>query len=149
MKKVCGYLYLILTLEVCFDLFVSHLRPMGLNVLGYQSHLLQRCHPAGPACGHEGFSHLSPVLAYDLLSRCKFNTLTPCQAMIFNFAHSRSHAFPYESQKNRQYFKHYNSDLQDYHYTTRATRNFVYNVYRMTFFESLSISLTALQTSEC
>ena len=32
-------------------LFVSHLRSMGLNVLGYydQSHLLQRCHPA---CGH-------------------------------------------------------------------------------------------------
>ena len=28
----------------------SHLRPMGLNVLGYQSFLLQRCHPA---CGHE------------------------------------------------------------------------------------------------
>ena len=25
--------------------FLSHLRPMGLNVLGYQSHLLQRCHP--------------------------------------------------------------------------------------------------------
>ena len=35
-------------------LFVSHLRPMGLNVLSYQSHLLQRCHPA---------SLLSPVLA--------------------------------------------------------------------------------------
>ena len=32
---------------------------MGFNVLGYQSHLLQRCHPA---CGHEGSSHLSPVL---------------------------------------------------------------------------------------
>ena len=24
---------------------LSHLRPMALNVLGYQSHLLQRCHP--------------------------------------------------------------------------------------------------------
>ena len=32
-------------------LFVSHLWAMGLNVLGYQSHLLilQRCHPV---CGH-------------------------------------------------------------------------------------------------
>ena len=29
-------------------LFVSHLRPMSLNVLGNQSHLLRRCHPA---CG--------------------------------------------------------------------------------------------------
>ena len=41
-------------------LFVSHLRPMGLNVLGYQSHVLQRCHPI---YGHKGYSHLSSVLA--------------------------------------------------------------------------------------
>ena len=33
---------------------------LGLNLLGYQSHLLQRCHPA---CGHEGSSHIYPVLA--------------------------------------------------------------------------------------
>ena len=45
-------------------LFVFELRPMGLDVLGYQSHLLQRCHPA---CGHEGSSHLSPVLALRFL----------------------------------------------------------------------------------
>ena len=31
--------------------FVLHLRSMGLSVLGYQSHLLQRCRPA---CGHQG-----------------------------------------------------------------------------------------------
>ena len=37
---------------------------MGLNVLGYQSHPLQRCHPVTvTACGHGGSSHLSPVLA--------------------------------------------------------------------------------------
>ena len=47
----------------------SHLRSTGLNVLGYQSHVLQLCHPA---CGHEGSSYLSPVLAYDFLLRCKF-----------------------------------------------------------------------------
>ena len=46
------------TLVFCF-LFVFQLHPMDLKVLGYQSHLLQRCHPA---CGHEGSSHLSPVL---------------------------------------------------------------------------------------
>ena len=68
-------------------LFVSPSRPMGLNVLGYQSHLLQRCHPA---CGHEGSSHisLSPVLAllyyYSMisLSRCKFSTFTTRQPMV-------------------------------------------------------------------
>ena len=38
--------------SVCIVLFfVSHLRPMGLNVLGYQSHLLRRCHHH-PVCGH-------------------------------------------------------------------------------------------------
>ena len=60
-------------------LFVSPLRPMGLNVLGYRSHLLKRGHLA---CGHEIFSHLSPVLAYDFLSRCKFSTLTPRQSLV-------------------------------------------------------------------
>ena len=45
--------------------------------LGYQSHLLmlQGCHPID-VCGHEGFSHLFPVLAYKFLSRCKFSALT-------------------------------------------------------------------------
>ena len=42
-----------------FFVFISDLRPMDLNVLGYQSNLLKRCHPA---CGHETSSHLSPVL---------------------------------------------------------------------------------------
>ena len=41
---------------------VSHLRPIVLNVLHYQVHLLQCCHPVN-ACGHEGSFHLSPVLA--------------------------------------------------------------------------------------
>ena len=51
MKKVsCNFLFL----------FVSHLEPIDLNVLGYLSHLLLRCHLA---CGYEGSSHLAPVLA--------------------------------------------------------------------------------------
>ena len=56
----------ILLLSFCLFvcLFVSHVWPMGLNVLGYQSHLLQRCHPA---CGHEGYFHLSPVFALYVL----------------------------------------------------------------------------------
>ena len=32
---------------------------MGLNVLGYNFQLLRRC---PPGCGHEGSSHLSPIL---------------------------------------------------------------------------------------
>ena len=61
------------------SLFVPHLQPMGLNVLGYQSHLLQRRHPA---CGHEGPSHLSLVFAYDFFVQCKFSILTTCQLMV-------------------------------------------------------------------
>ena len=56
-----------------FVFFVPHLRPMGLNVLGYQSHLKQR---------RQGSSNLSPFLAYDFLSRLKFSTLTPRQPII-------------------------------------------------------------------
>ena len=47
-------------LFVFASLLVSHLRSMGLNGLGYQPHLLQRCYSA---CSHEGSFHLSPVLA--------------------------------------------------------------------------------------
>ena len=43
-------------------------------------HLLQRYHPA--CCCHQGSSHLSPVLAYELLSRCKLSTPTPRQPMV-------------------------------------------------------------------
>ena len=45
-------------MRVIYFLFVSRLRPMmkGLNVLGYQSHVLQRCHPT---CGHEASSHFT------------------------------------------------------------------------------------------
>ena len=47
--------------NVCFvRLVLSYLQPMSINVLCYQSHLLQRCHPF---CGHEGLSYLSPVFA--------------------------------------------------------------------------------------
>ena len=43
---------------VIYILFVSRIRPMikGLNVLGYQSHVPQRCHPT---CGDEASSYLT------------------------------------------------------------------------------------------
>ena len=61
-----------------FVSFVHHLWLMGLNVLGYQSHLMQRCHPA---CGHEGSSHPTRFSPYDFFSRCKFRTVTTHQPM--------------------------------------------------------------------
>ena len=66
-------------------------------VLGYQSHVLQRC---DPACSYEGSSYLSPVLAYDFLSRCKFSTLTPRQPSmveVYLLAFSR---FPLRKKQN-------------------------------------------------
>ena len=46
---------------------------------------------AHPACGHKGSTHLSPVQAYEFLSRCRFSTPTPRQPMIevFVLASSR------------------------------------------------------------
>ena len=61
---------------------------MGFWVLGYQS----RTYYFNVAIlSLYGFFHLSPVLAYELLSRCKFDSL------LF----SRSHAFRYPLQKNQ------------------------------------------------
>ena len=55
-------------------------RAMGLKLLGYRSIILQRCHPA---CGHEGsLHHLSPVLSFEFLSRCKFVIFIPRQPML-------------------------------------------------------------------
>ena len=49
---------------------------MGLNALSYLSDVLQRYY-YHHACGPKGSSHLSPFLAYEFLSRCKFSTLRP------------------------------------------------------------------------
>ena len=62
----------ILLVVIVFFLLLSRLRPMGLNVLGFPSHLLQRCHHCHPvtvnACGHEGSLNLSPVSMLFILS---------------------------------------------------------------------------------
>ena len=68
---------------------------MGLGVLGYQSHLLQGCHPA---CGHEESSHLSPVLDLFIfiamqVQRSLLKLLIVKQWL--HFTYSRSHAFRY------------------------------------------------------
>ena len=59
---------------VCLYLTYGRLGLDGLKI-GYQSHQLQRCHPAR---GYEGSSHLSPRFSpsrYDFLSRWKFSSL--------------------------------------------------------------------------
>ena len=57
-------------------IFISCLRPIGLNVLGYQSHVLQRCHPT---FGHEASCHLTLSATeartkYLILSRIELST---------------------------------------------------------------------------
>ena len=69
----------------CF-LFLSHLRPMGLSVLGCQSHLVQRCHPA---CGDEESFHLSPVMIF---YRGASSALLQLVHQRLDFTCSRSHA---------------------------------------------------------
>ena len=82
---------------VCFCLFVSHLQPIGLNVLGYQSHLLQRCYPA---CGGEGSSHFSSILPYEFSSRCKFSALPRRQLMV-EFCLLTFSCFPLRKKKQK------------------------------------------------
>ena len=50
-------------------------RERARDVLGYHSNLLQSCHPNPAYCGHEGSSHLSPVLAISFFYRDARQTL--------------------------------------------------------------------------
>ena len=68
---------------------------MGLNVLGYQSDRLQRCHLA---FGREGFSCLSPVLASRFFIAMQVRHSYNSSTNGVNFTYSRSHAFRYERQ---------------------------------------------------
>ena len=75
----------------CEDcLIVSQSRSIGLNVLGYQSYPLQRCHPV---CGHEGSSHLFSILALrdERSSLLQYTTRQPIMMLGFYLlAFSRS-----------------------------------------------------------
>ena len=53
-------------------------------------------HHYHPACGHKGFSHLSPVHALQLFYRDASSTLLQLVNQWLNFTYSRSHAFRYE-----------------------------------------------------
>ena len=66
---------------------------MDLSVLGYdQSHLLQRSHPA--CWGHQGSSHFSPALPYDLFYRDASSALLYIvNRSMVELNYSRSRAF--------------------------------------------------------
>ena len=89
---------------VFFSFFSHHLSPMGpINEL-------QRC-PS--RMGHKGSTHLSPVHAYEFLSRCRFSNLTPRQPMaeLFVLASSR---FPLRKSEENSLllrFKLTNTDM--------------------------------------
>ena len=59
---VCLFVLQVVVGQTIGLIMSHHLGAVG-NVLDYQSDLPQLCLPA---CGHKGFSQLSPVLAYDL-----------------------------------------------------------------------------------
>ena len=74
---------------------------MGLNVLGYQSHLLQRCHPAWVTKDIP----ISPWFSsYDFLSRCKLSTLTTRQPMV-GFCLLTFSRFPRQKPKSKSCFE--------------------------------------------
>ena len=70
------------------------LRP--INVPGYQYHLHNGAHSA---CGLKGSTHLSPFNAYAFLSRCRYSTSTPRQAIMVELYSRRPHAFRYGNQR--------------------------------------------------
>ena len=78
-------LTLVCILDMIFVLFdcvsLTADRPQRAIIIIIIIFLLQRCH-CHPACGHQGSSHLSPMLASDFLSRCKFSPLTSRQPII-------------------------------------------------------------------
>ena len=68
---------------------------MGLNMLGYHFHVLQRCHPVN-ACGHEGIlsSHLYyPVLALWIFIATQVQHSYNSSNNGLNFTCSRSQPF--------------------------------------------------------
>ena len=73
---------------------MSHLRPMGLNVLDYHFHqLLRRCHPA--CQGHTKDLLISPrFLPTIFLSLCKFSSITRCRLMVAFMASSLCRGYP-------------------------------------------------------
>ena len=77
---------------------------MGLNVLGYPSHLLQRRHPID-ACGHEG--SVFPSLPGSCLMnfyRDASSALLQLVNQWLNFTYSRSHVFRYGSENTKSGF---------------------------------------------
>ena len=87
---------------------VSHLRPMGLNVLGYQFHILPVITKNLPIS-----TRSSP---YEFLSRCKFSTtLTTRRPMVeFHFLTiNSSHVFRYGRQNtNSDFYKNRTHDFR-------------------------------------
>ena len=71
---------------------------MGPNVQDYQSSLLQRCHPA---CGHEGSSHLSPVLALQFFIAMQVNTLLTVRQPMVDFYLLTFSRFPLRKKKHK------------------------------------------------
>ena len=55
---------------------------------------------AHPACGHKRSTHLSPIHAYEFLSRCRFSTPTPRQPMVELFVLASSR-FPYQKSEEK------------------------------------------------
>ena len=55
---------------------------------------------AHPTCGHKGSTHLSPVHAYEFLSRCRFSTPTPRQPMVELFVLTSSR-FPLRKSEEK------------------------------------------------
>ena len=85
-----------------FVLYVSHLRPMDPNALGYQFHLLLHCHPVTVnACGHKGFFPSVSGARLTNFYRDASSELLQLVNQWLNFTCSRFHNFRYGIQNKR------------------------------------------------
>ena len=90
---ICSFFAGTISLKSVYNKRVFHLSPMGpINEL-------QRC--PSRVWSHKGSTHLSPVHAYEFLSRCRYSTPIPRQPTVelFVLTYSRPHAFRYGNQK--------------------------------------------------
>ena len=96
-RKCVYYIFTWVYLVIVFKRLgmLSHLWPMGLNVLGYQSHILQRCPCLWSLMT---FFHLPRFSPYEFFMAMQVEYSYKTRQSMVEFYFSRSHSFRYGRQ---------------------------------------------------
>ena len=93
-RRIQPFLYLVLFFVADF-LYMSLVWPMGPDVLGYQSHLLQRCHPASVDTKDLPISPRFSPYDFFIVMQIQHSYNSSTKWLNFTYLCSRSHAFRY------------------------------------------------------